>query len=198
MAARSVSMLPSPGYTFDGANARDEGRLGLPPGWDEARVRGLLEHYESHNEEQAVAEDQESLADKTQAHLLGTSSALCKRHRTGPAGPGALRLGSLGAAASRTVSLLVSQCGLLTDDNQQCIGSQGAQSKRSQARPPSRVLRVAGKDHLRREGGSAQTCSPGSSPNGRDRQGSHHWNVGRNSGTRDAPRASMQPPAWVR
>ena len=39
---------------------------GFPPGWDEARVRRLLEHYESQTEEQAVAEDEESLADKTQ------------------------------------------------------------------------------------------------------------------------------------
>ena len=39
---------------------------GFPPGWDEARVHRLLEHYESQTEEQAVAEDEESLADKTQ------------------------------------------------------------------------------------------------------------------------------------
>ena len=39
---------------------------GFPPGWDEARVRRLLEHYESQTEEQAVAEDEESFADKTQ------------------------------------------------------------------------------------------------------------------------------------
>ena len=39
---------------------------GFPPGWDEARVRRLLEHYESQTEEQAVAEDEESFEDKTQ------------------------------------------------------------------------------------------------------------------------------------
>lgn len=39
---------------------------GFPPGWDEARVRRLLEHYESQTEEQAVAEDEESFADTKQ------------------------------------------------------------------------------------------------------------------------------------
>ncbi len=39
---------------------------GFPSGWDEARVRRLLEHYESQTEEQAIAEDEESFADKTQ------------------------------------------------------------------------------------------------------------------------------------
>ena len=31
---------------------------GFPPGWDEARVRLVLEHYEQQSEEQAVAEDE--------------------------------------------------------------------------------------------------------------------------------------------
>ena len=31
-----------------------------PPGWDEERVRRVLEHYESHTDEQAVAEDEAS------------------------------------------------------------------------------------------------------------------------------------------
>jgi hypothetical protein len=30
----------------------------FPPGWDEARVRRVLEHYEHQSEEQAVAEDE--------------------------------------------------------------------------------------------------------------------------------------------
>jgi hypothetical protein len=30
----------------------------FPPGWDEARVRKVLEHYESQSEEEAVAEDE--------------------------------------------------------------------------------------------------------------------------------------------
>ena len=29
-----------------------------PPGWDEARVRRVLEHYERQTEEEAVAEDE--------------------------------------------------------------------------------------------------------------------------------------------
>jgi hypothetical protein len=30
----------------------------FPPNWDEARVRKLLEHYESQSDEEAVAEDE--------------------------------------------------------------------------------------------------------------------------------------------
>lgn len=30
----------------------------FPPGWDEERVRGVLDHYELQTEEQAVAEDE--------------------------------------------------------------------------------------------------------------------------------------------
>ncbi len=30
----------------------------FPPGWDEERVRRVLEHYESQTDEQAVAEDE--------------------------------------------------------------------------------------------------------------------------------------------
>lgn len=30
----------------------------LPPGWDETRVRRVLEHYESQSQEEAVAEDE--------------------------------------------------------------------------------------------------------------------------------------------
>lgn len=32
----------------------------FPTGWDEARVRRVLEHYESQSEEEAVAEDEAS------------------------------------------------------------------------------------------------------------------------------------------
>jgi hypothetical protein len=31
----------------------------FPPGWDEARVRRVLEHYDSQTDEEAVAEDEE-------------------------------------------------------------------------------------------------------------------------------------------
>jgi hypothetical protein len=32
----------------------------FPPGWDEARVRRVLEHYEAQTDEEAVAEDEAS------------------------------------------------------------------------------------------------------------------------------------------
>ena len=32
----------------------------FPPGWDEERVRSLLEHYEQQTESEAVAEDESS------------------------------------------------------------------------------------------------------------------------------------------
>ena len=32
-----------------------------PPGWDEKRVRDVLEHYEAQSEEHAVAEDEAAL-----------------------------------------------------------------------------------------------------------------------------------------
>jgi archaeosine-15-forming tRNA-guanine transglycosylase len=36
----------------------------FPPGWDEARVRDVLAHYESQSDEEAVAED-EALVEST-------------------------------------------------------------------------------------------------------------------------------------
>lgn len=38
----------------------------FPPGWDEARVRRVLAHYEKQTEEEAVAEDEAAAEDKTQ------------------------------------------------------------------------------------------------------------------------------------
>lgn len=35
----------------------------FPPGWDEERVRLLLEHYEDQSEDEAVAEDEAALSD---------------------------------------------------------------------------------------------------------------------------------------
>lgn len=37
----------------------------FPPGWDERRVRDVLEHYENQTEEEAVAEDEAAFADST-------------------------------------------------------------------------------------------------------------------------------------
>ena len=38
----------------------------FPPGWDEARVKRLIEAYESQTEAEAVAEDEATLADPSQ------------------------------------------------------------------------------------------------------------------------------------
>lgn len=37
----------------------------FPPGWDEARVRDVIEHYENQTDEEAVAEDEAAFADST-------------------------------------------------------------------------------------------------------------------------------------
>ena len=39
----------------------------FPQGWDEERVRRVLAHYEQQTEEEAVAEDEASFEDTTQA-----------------------------------------------------------------------------------------------------------------------------------
>ncbi len=38
----------------------------IPPGWDEARVEKVLEHYEVQTEEEAVAEDEAAFDDPSQ------------------------------------------------------------------------------------------------------------------------------------
>jgi hypothetical protein len=38
----------------------------FPPGWDEARVRKVLAHYEEQTEEEAVAEDEAAFEDQAQ------------------------------------------------------------------------------------------------------------------------------------
>lgn len=38
----------------------------FPVGWDESRVEKLIHHYESQSEEEAVAEDEATLADPKQ------------------------------------------------------------------------------------------------------------------------------------
>jgi type II secretory pathway component PulC len=42
----------------------------FPPGWDEARVRDLLAHYEQQTEEEAVAED-EAAYEATNQTMIG-------------------------------------------------------------------------------------------------------------------------------
>ena len=38
----------------------------FPPGWDEERVRRVLEHYEAQTDEEAVAEDEGTWEDPSQ------------------------------------------------------------------------------------------------------------------------------------
>lgn len=38
----------------------------FPAGWDEQRVRDVLEHYDRQSEEQAVAEDEAAMEDASQ------------------------------------------------------------------------------------------------------------------------------------
>ena len=41
----------------------------FPPGWDEERVRRVLQHYEEQTEEEAVAEDEAAFEDQTQTSI---------------------------------------------------------------------------------------------------------------------------------
>lgn len=45
-------------------------RSNFPEGWDEARVRKLLEHYEHQTEDEAVAEDEAAYEDRKES-LVG-------------------------------------------------------------------------------------------------------------------------------
>ena len=40
-----------------------------PPGWDEERVRGVLQHYETLTEDEVVAEDEAAFEDSTQTAM---------------------------------------------------------------------------------------------------------------------------------
>ncbi len=42
-------------------------KSGFPEGWDEDRVRRVLEHYEQQTEHEAVAEDEAAYEDQTQS-----------------------------------------------------------------------------------------------------------------------------------
>ncbi len=42
----------------------------FPKGWDEARVRRVLEHYETQSEEEAVAEDEAAFEDEAKATIV--------------------------------------------------------------------------------------------------------------------------------
>ena len=59
----------------------------FPKGWDEARVRRVLEHYEQQTEEEAVAEDEDAFRDNKQAivevphEMLPVIRELIAKHR---------------------------------------------------------------------------------------------------------------------
>jgi hypothetical protein len=63
----------------------------FPKGWNEARVREVLEHYESQTEEEAVAEDEAAFRRRDQAVMVvpkGLVPAITKlvaREETGAA-----------------------------------------------------------------------------------------------------------------
>ena len=59
----------------------------FPPGWDEQRVRRVLEHYGQQTDEQAVAEDEAAFEDATQTvmevprELVPTIRELIAKHK---------------------------------------------------------------------------------------------------------------------
>jgi hypothetical protein len=57
----------------------------FPPGWDEQRVRRVLEHYESQSDEEAVAEDEAGMAASTvmdvPTELVPTVRELIAKHK---------------------------------------------------------------------------------------------------------------------
>lgn len=62
-------------------------RTSFPAGWDEDRVRRVLEHYEGQSEDEAVAEDEATYEDRTQTvievpvELVPDIRELIARHR---------------------------------------------------------------------------------------------------------------------
>ena len=44
-------------------------RVDYPEGWDEERVRGVLEHYESLDEDETVNEDEAAFEDSSQTAM---------------------------------------------------------------------------------------------------------------------------------
>ncbi len=44
-------------------------QIKLPSGWDETRVRGVLDHYEQQSEDQAVAEDEAAYESTTHTRM---------------------------------------------------------------------------------------------------------------------------------
>ena len=63
-------------------------RGNYPPGWDEARVRRILAHYEEQTEAEAVAEDEAAFENQTQTamevpvELVPVVRELIAKHRS--------------------------------------------------------------------------------------------------------------------
>lgn len=59
----------------------------FPPGWDEARVKRVLDHYDSLSDDEAVAEDEASFEDTTDTamtvptELVPAVRDLIRKHR---------------------------------------------------------------------------------------------------------------------
>lgn len=60
----------------------------FPPGWDEERVRRVLAHYEEQTDEEAVAEDEAALDDKSHTPMevpnelvSAVRELIAKRHK---------------------------------------------------------------------------------------------------------------------
>ena len=51
-------------------------RVGFPPGWDEERVRSVLEYYESQTEDEAVEEDEAAYKDNQHYTMMGVPREL--------------------------------------------------------------------------------------------------------------------------
>lgn len=62
-------------------------RVKYPPGWDEKKVRRVLQHYEQQTEEEAVAEDEAAFEDSNQTimevprDLVPTIRELIAKHK---------------------------------------------------------------------------------------------------------------------
>jgi len=60
----------------------------FPPGWDEARVQRVLEHYEAQSDEEALAEDEASFETTTHTamevpvELVPAVRELLAKHKT--------------------------------------------------------------------------------------------------------------------
>ena len=52
------------------ANGRKASRQKFPPGWDEARVRKVIAHYENQTVDEAVAEDEAAYKTRKQTVMI--------------------------------------------------------------------------------------------------------------------------------